>query len=202
MRNLKQFIIDNKWTTPIWLFVPLGVFFITQGWGEYSLWVNIFVVVLGYVLWTAFEYYMHRILFHSVYKSKKLMKIRNAIHWIHHGAPKAQMRIGMTLVATLCFLVIFFILFRLLFGASLGYIASGAFLIGYVWYDFMHYAIHQFNFKVKWFQELRDHHDIHHYINPDSCYGVSTKLWDWVFHSFNEKPFKKGDIFEQPQQET
>ncbi len=67
-----------------------------------------------------------------------------------------------------------------MFGAYENILASG-FILGYVIYDCTHYYIHHNKPTLWWFKSLRDYHTLHHYKNPQLAYGVSNKLWDYVF---------------------
>ena len=62
------------------------------------------------------------------------------------------------------------------------------FLAGYLFYDMVHYAIHHYNFKSKFWLNLKHHHMLHHYKDMDHGYGVSSKIWDYIFRS----DFKKS----------
>jgi len=54
-------------------------------------------------------------------------------------------------------------------------------LTGYILYDMTHYYIHH-NKPAAWYwRELKSYHVLHHYKNPKLGYGVSNKLWDYVF---------------------
>jgi sterol desaturase/sphingolipid hydroxylase (fatty acid hydroxylase superfamily) len=62
------------------------------------------------------------------------------------------------------------------------------FLIGYLFYDITHYAIHHFNIHNKFWLAIKIHHSKHHYQNPGLGYGVSQPTWDYVFGTtFSEK---------------
>jgi 4-hydroxysphinganine ceramide fatty acyl 2-hydroxylase len=57
------------------------------------------------------------------------------------------------------------------------------FLSGYLFYDMTHYAIHHYNFKSKFWLEIKQHHMLHHFQDMDRGYGVSSKFWDHVFRT-------------------
>ena len=62
------------------------------------------------------------------------------------------------------------------------------FIIGYLFYDMMHYAIHHANFKTGVMKNIKQHHMLHHYADPSKGYGVSSSLWDILFQSgFKDK---------------
>ena len=52
---------------------------------------------------------------------------------------------------------------------------------GYVIYDMTHYYIHHSKPKIGYWKSLKEYHILHHYKTPNLGYGVSNKLWDYVF---------------------
>lgn len=54
-------------------------------------------------------------------------------------------------------------------------------LTGYIIYDMTHYFIHHNKPAISYWRNLKDYHILHHYKNPKLGYGVSNKLWDYVF---------------------
>jgi sterol desaturase/sphingolipid hydroxylase (fatty acid hydroxylase superfamily) len=59
----------------------------------------------------------------------------------------------------------------------------GGFLIGYLFYDMTHYAIHHFNLHNKFLLKIKNHHIRHHFKDEDRGYGVSSPFWDVVFRT-------------------
>jgi sterol desaturase/sphingolipid hydroxylase (fatty acid hydroxylase superfamily) len=55
------------------------------------------------------------------------------------------------------------------------------FILGYLVYGSMHYAIHAFHPPFKWMKPLWRNHHLHHYKNDHMGFGVSSTLWDHVF---------------------
>jgi sterol desaturase/sphingolipid hydroxylase (fatty acid hydroxylase superfamily) len=55
------------------------------------------------------------------------------------------------------------------------------FVLGYLLYGSMHYAIHAWNPPFKWMKPLWRNHHLHHYKNEHQGFGVSSTLWDHVF---------------------
>ena len=54
------------------------------------------------------------------------------------------------------------------------------FLLGYISYGSMHYAIHAYA-PPRFMKALWRNHAMHHYETPDMGYGVSSVLWDHIF---------------------
>ena len=69
-----------------------------------------------------------------------------------------------------------------------GLVATAAFNSGLglsqIFYDSMHFWFHfGGDFKIKWFQELKEKHMRHHYRDKDKDFGVTSSFWDYVFDS-------------------
>ncbi len=60
-------------------------------------------------------------------------------------------------------------------------ILTAGFIMGYVFYDCTHYYVHHMRPNSFYFRVIKDYHILHHYKNPHLAYGVSNKLWDYVF---------------------
>jgi sterol desaturase/sphingolipid hydroxylase (fatty acid hydroxylase superfamily) len=55
------------------------------------------------------------------------------------------------------------------------------FILGYLMYGSMHYAIHAWNPPYKWMKSIWRNHHLHHYKSDEKGFGVSSHLWDKVF---------------------
>lgn len=83
-----------------------------------------------------------------------------------------------------------------LFGVYENIMAAG-FIFGYVMYDVTHYYIHHNKPYLGYFRSLKDYHILHHYKNPQLGYGVSNKLWDYVFNTVLYEDSKKSHLAKQ-----
>jgi len=61
------------------------------------------------------------------------------------------------------------------------------FLIGYLCYDYIHYATHHFRMDSPVAAYLKRYHMLHHYTKEESRFGVSSPLWDFVFRTAGTK---------------
>jgi len=57
------------------------------------------------------------------------------------------------------------------------------FLAGYLAYDLTHYAQHHFPMRSGYAKYIKRYHMQHHYKDPNTRFGVSTPIWDWVFRT-------------------
>lgn len=130
--------------------------------------------------WTFFEYLMHRFAFHFVSEHPRVRKFIYIMHGNHHEFPRDKERLFMPpvpslLLATTIFCLQYLILQHYVFPFFPG------FLLGYLLYGSMHYAIHAWNPPFKWMKPLWRNHHLHHYKNEEQGFGVSTSFWDRVF---------------------
>ncbi|CCL99108.1 uncharacterized protein FIBRA_01122 [Fibroporia radiculosa] len=58
---------------------------------------------------------------------------------------------------------------------------AGAFAF-YVLYDCMHYALHHTKLP-SYVREMKKYHLAHHYKNFELGFGVTSKMWDYVFNT-------------------
>jgi sterol desaturase/sphingolipid hydroxylase (fatty acid hydroxylase superfamily) len=77
----------------------------------------------------------------------------------------------------------FYFLFSLFLDKINLYAFFSGFILGYLVYDMVHYAIHHANFKTPFWKKIKQHHMLHHYDDPTKGYGVSSALWDKILDS-------------------
>jgi len=156
-----------------------------------------FVFIAGMFSWSFFEYSVHRYVFHFFAESERARKIVYVIHGNHHEYPRDKERLFMPpvpslLLAVTVFSIMYF--FGYLFGVSASVFAFfPGFLLGYLIYGTMHYAIHAWNPPFKWMKPLWRNHHLHHYKNVELGFGVSSTLWDHVFGTMFDLKKEKED---------
>jgi sterol desaturase/sphingolipid hydroxylase (fatty acid hydroxylase superfamily) len=134
----------------------------------------------GIFVWTFTEYILHRFVFHYHPQSEKGRRINYVLHGNHHEYPRDKERLFMPAVPSLILASMFFLFFYLILGKSAIPFFPG-FMLGYLVYGSMHYAIHAWNPPFKWMKGLWRNHHLHHYKETDMGFGVSSTLWDHVF---------------------
>lgn len=142
--------------------------------------------LLGLFLWTLAEYTLHRFLFHYNAKSERAKRIFFLFHGVHHAQPQDKTRLVMPLPVSIPLALMFYGLFHLFFAVLLKASEwvnplTAGFMVGYLIYDLTHYATHHFPMRSGWAKYLKRHHMAHHYKDPNTRFGVSSPLWDWVF---------------------
>jgi sterol desaturase/sphingolipid hydroxylase (fatty acid hydroxylase superfamily) len=135
--------------------------------------------------WTFFEYLMHRFVFHMVSENPKLQHLAYMIHGNHHEYPRDRQRLFMPPIPSLILAsVIFGVTY--LFLQNIAFMFFPGFLLGYLIYGSLHYAIHAWNPPFKFMKPLWRNHHLHHYKSEERGFGVSTSLWDRMFGTFFE----------------
>ena len=149
------------------------------------------LVLAGFIIFTLFEYLMHRYLYHMVPQGKIKGWIQYNIHGVHHEYPKDKTRLAMPPIMIIIGSFLFLGIFRLIMG-PLAFGFTPGFLLGYAGYLSVHYIVHAFQPPNNAFKILWVNHSIHHYKDPDVAFGVSSPLWDYVFGTIpKKKPRRK-----------
>jgi sterol desaturase/sphingolipid hydroxylase (fatty acid hydroxylase superfamily) len=179
----------------IWgIYLPIIVFFIFHGHSAFQFSGPRIVVIFlaGMLFWTLFEYIMHRFVFHLVAESERAKKIIYVMHGNHHHFPRDKERLFMPPVPSLIIASILFSIFYFLIGTN-AFVFFPGFMLGYLMYGTMHYAIHAWNPPFKWMKPLWRNHHLHHYKNDHRGFGVSTTIWDRVFGTMFDLKKEKED---------
>ena len=169
-------------TVPLYIFLPIIFYFL-----YWSIWMFevkflsiISLIIIGLFVWTLTEYTLHRFIFHFQPKSKLGQRLHFIFHGVHHDYPSDTKRLVMPPSVSLPLAALFYFLFKVILGVSFVAPFFVGFLIGYLFYDISHYAIHHFNMHSKLWLAIKNHHMKHHYQDPAKGFGVSTPLWDII----------------------
>ena len=144
------------------------------------------VAVLGIVAFTFVEYMMHKHFFHMEPDTPIKDKLQYGIHGVHHDYPRDKDRLAMPPFVSAAYAAILYLVFTLVMGDFALYFLPG-FLVGYSGYLGVHYVVHVYNPPKNFLKVLWVNHAIHHYKNPDSAFGVSSPLWDYLLGTLPKK---------------
>ncbi|KAF9519780.1 hypothetical protein BS47DRAFT_1481693 [Hydnum rufescens UP504] len=131
---------------------------------------------VGLFLWTFFEYLHHRYLFHLdrlLPDTPAFLTAHFILHGIHHFLPMDRLRL---VLPPTMFAVVQFPATRLLYALFSPAIANG--LVSGLFVAFLHHASLPGHIR-----EMKRYHLSHHYKNIDLGFGITTKLWDYVFNT-------------------
>ena len=165
--------------------VPLTIFYgsglvllcVSIYWGLLSAGASVGYFALGLFVFSFVEYLVHRYAFHIPTDSDAKAKFQYAAHGVHHDFPKDKSRLAMPPLVSMALATGFFFLYRFLMG-EVGIPFTGGFLAGYAAYLTVHYIVHAYRAPKNFFKILWTHHAIHHHVENDRAFGVSSPLWD------------------------
>lgn len=183
--DLLESLSKVHYTVPLYIFIPVIIYFIYKA-VEVQMGILYFIEMfaLGLFIWTLVEYIMHRFVFHYAPPDKPwAQRLHFIFHGVHHDYPSDAKRLVLPPSVSIPLATGFYFLFHAILPVNAIYGFFPAFILGYLFYDISHYAIHHFNFKGAIWKKIKQHHMLHHYQDPDKGYGVSSPLWDKIFRS-------------------
>ncbi len=168
---------------PILIFVPaillMGVWSLEQ----VSVPSTIILFLAGYAIWTLFEYWLHRIVFHFEPEEGLGARMHWIIHGVHHDHPNDPMRLVMPPAVSIPLGAIVFGVMYLVVGSTYAPGLGAGFFTGYLVYDMMHYYLHHFRPHGRLGRMLRERHMRHHFQDDTRGFGISAPYWDDVFRT-------------------
>jgi sterol desaturase/sphingolipid hydroxylase (fatty acid hydroxylase superfamily) len=140
------------------------------------------LIVAGLFVWTLFEYAMHRWLFHWESDLPAVRWFVYLIHGNHHASPNDPLRGLMPLPVSVSVGSLIWLACLALMGAKGTWLLLG-FMTGYVLYDAVHFACHQWQMRGRIGGMFKRHHMRHHYVDEDGNFAISALFWDRIFGS-------------------
>jgi dihydroceramide fatty acyl 2-hydroxylase len=168
---------------PALVFGPAVVLLIIWSLSNVSLLVTIGLVAGGYAMWTLFEYWLHRVVFHFEPEHGVGARLHWIIHGVHHEHPNDPLRLVMPPAVSVPLAAIVFGLLYLAFGATYAPGLAAGFFCGYLVYDMLHYYLHHFTPRNRLTRMLRERHMRHHFQDDTKGFGISAPYWDEVFRT-------------------
>lgn len=138
------------------------------------------LVFAGVTVWTLTEYALHRYVFHFEPRSPLLRKVIFVIHANHHADANDPLRNLMPPVVSIPVGLSVWALSVWALGAQGTWFLLG-FMTGYVAYDLVHFACHQFPMKGRIGRVLKTHHMRHHHLKVEGNYAITGMIWDRIF---------------------
>jgi sterol desaturase/sphingolipid hydroxylase (fatty acid hydroxylase superfamily) len=196
--SLMEKLSKVHFAVPLFIFIPVIFFFSYLAFSN-SIGIAGFGLffLIGLAVWTATEYFLHRFIFHYHPTSDWGKRIHFIFHGVHHDYPRDKKRLVMPPSASIPLATLFYFLFSLFLTQQHLFAFFPGFLLGYLVYDMLHYAMHHYNFKSGLMKRIKQHHMLHHYQNPEKGFGVSSSLWDEVLRSQFPKAAKKVDELQE-----
>jgi len=169
-------------SVPLFLYLPVVCYLLFLSFTDYGLSIltTIAHFTLGVFGWSVTEYFLHRFVFHYHPTSKWGQRIHFIMHGVHHDYPNDSLRLVLPPSVSIPLAFLFFFLFKAVAGPFLAAPLFAGFVVGYLFYDISHYAIHHFKIDSKLWTILKEHHMRHHYVDPENGFGVSSTVWDHI----------------------
>jgi len=139
---------------------------------------------LALFVWTLTEYCLHRFVFHYPAQGRIGKYLVFLFHGVHHAAPRDKTRLVMPPAGGVILMAVLYQIFRLAVPAPWIEPFCAFFILGYLVYDYIHYATHHFAMRPPLLHFLKVYHLQHHYGAKGLRYGVSSPLWDRVFGTY------------------
>jgi dihydroceramide fatty acyl 2-hydroxylase len=168
---------------PLLIFIPAIALMGAWSLSEVSLLASVALLLGGYALWTLFEYWLHRLVFHFEPDEGLGARLHWIIHGVHHDHPNDPMRLVMPPAVSVPLGAGVFGLMYLIAGHRLAPGLGAGFFAGYLVYDMMHYYLHHFRPHGKLGRMLRERHMRHHFQDDTKGFGISAPYWDEVFRT-------------------
>lgn len=145
--NIFDYLSKVHFTVPLYIYIPVIAIFCYRSFSN-GITVGGFALyfLIGLFIWTITEYFLHRFVFHYHPTSEFGKKIHFIFHGVHHDYPRDKKRLVMPPSASLPLATLFYLLFSLFFDKQHLFAFFPGFLLGYLMYDMMHYAMHHHNF--------------------------------------------------------
>jgi sterol desaturase/sphingolipid hydroxylase (fatty acid hydroxylase superfamily) len=172
---------------PVLIYGPLVVVMLVLGFGREAVPAVIGLVLGGYLLWTLFEYWLHRIVFHFEPEDGIGARLHWMIHGVHHDHPNDPMRLVMPPAASVPLAILVVLALYAIVGSSAAPAVVAGFFVGYLIYDEMHYALHHHVPKSGLGKRLRELHMRHHFQDDERGFGISAPYWDVVFRTHADR---------------
>jgi sterol desaturase/sphingolipid hydroxylase (fatty acid hydroxylase superfamily) len=143
--------------------------------------------VLGFVVWTLAEYWLHRLFFHWNPPGKWGERLHFLVHGVHHTWPRDKYRLVMPPAVSITLYFVFGAIFYYSIGPVYSFGFHAGFVVGYMFYDLTHYWIHHFSPRTEYGRELKKNHMLHHFKDHSSRFCVSNLVWDKLFGTSGTK---------------
>ncbi|MBI2522573.1 MAG: sterol desaturase family protein [Bdellovibrio sp.] len=168
-----------------WTPIILGLFYQSYRTYHHSTLIHVVWGGIALLVWTFTEYALHRFIFHYQASSSVVKRLVYLFHGLHHDDPQDGRRLVMPPVPAVLIVSVLYLCFKLVIAPEYLSLFMAFFLMGYLSYDYIHYATHHFPMTGPVGRFLRAYHLKHHYNHKPCKYGVSSPLWDYLLKTID-----------------
>lgn len=155
----------------------------------------VLLLVCGCFSWGLVEYGLHRFVLHDDEDAppKRLRLSAQAEHAAHHDDPRAVDQLFVSLSASTPVAACYCLLAWVMIGSwqAVAYLFTGL-VVGYFSYEWLHYRAHYGTPRLRLFRYLKKYHLLHHHQTPDSRFGVTSPVVDYLFGTY--RPVSKRAV--------
>ena len=166
---------------PVIIFGPLILLLVVWGLSRVDATLLVGLLAGGYAMWTLFEYWLHRVVFHFEPAAGIGARLHWIIHGVHHDHPNDPLRLVMPPAVSVPLAALVFALLYLAFGGDYAPGLGAGFFAGYLVYDMLHYYLHHSRPHGRLGRMLRERHMRHHFQDETCGFGISAPYWDELF---------------------
>lgn len=151
-------------------------------------------IVGGFLYWSLFEYLVHRFPYHTHFRHPKVRWFIESFHLYHHRVreDKRVLNSGPLMLYPLAVLLLAPLLLAGMNLATVAAVGLGLVLY-YVFYECIHYLIHQRVYSTGYLAYIQKFHLYHHDKAWSKNFGNTLPLWDLVFKTYDPR-FKQHEI--------
>lgn len=184
-------LFENRWLEKLTVisvpgFIALWAmglpFIVWQAWGTADVITALALGIVGLTVWTLTEYALHRFVFHWQPRSAVLAQFVFVMHGNHHAVPNDPLRNLMPPMVSLTVGGLVWAGCLALVGPAGSWLFLG-WMGGYVAYDLVHYACHQWPMKGRLGRVLKTHHMRHHHLHETGNFAITGMMWDRLFRT-------------------
>jgi sterol desaturase/sphingolipid hydroxylase (fatty acid hydroxylase superfamily) len=169
--------------------MSLGYIFLVQRFHPFTLAGLLGSLGIGVLLWTLVEYSLHRFMFHYSPKREPWRTIFGSLHLEHHrDTQNPGLILAPPTASCIYSLLIFAILFAVTWNWALSLLFLAGINLGYIFYEWIHYGVHCFNWNRGLLGYYKRNHFHHHFKEADKRFGITSPLWDHLFRTHVRLP--------------
>ncbi|MHB1537755.1 MAG: sterol desaturase family protein [Solirubrobacteraceae bacterium] len=168
---------------PAVIFLPIILGTAIWGLAKVSIGISVALFAIGYFIWSLFEYWLHRLVFHFEPEDGVGARLHWMIHGIHHDHPNDPMRLVMPPAVSVPLAALVFVILYFAAGSAYAPGLAAGFYAGYLAYDILHYWLHHSVPSGPIGRALRERHMRHHFQDDARGFGISAPYWDDVFRT-------------------
>ncbi len=167
--NFFEFFSKVHPSMPFLFWIPMVAYVLGSSLmsGTTSWQITLGAIPLGFLTWQFLEYFVHKNVFH--------LWPGWTGHGFHHKYPDDPARLVMPLPVSIGLASIIAGLLWLVARPDLTVPFWCGIVVGYLWYDFMHWSTHHRTPRTRWGRSMRADHMAHHCADIDTNFGISDR---------------------------